>query len=56
LSEYKAAITLGIIALFLFSLGIGFATGWIQPLFAQIGKGMSDMVSGIFSGISSAGK
>ncbi|MCY9339791.1 hypothetical protein MOF28_15655 [Bacillus haynesii] len=51
MSEYKAAITLGIIALFLFSLGIGF-----QPLFAQIGKGMSDMVSGIFSGISSAGK
>ncbi|MCA1181425.1 hypothetical protein ABC970_17635 [Bacillus licheniformis] len=56
MSEYKAAITLGIIALFLFSLGIGFATGWIQPLFAQIGKGMSDMVSGIFSGISSVGK
>ncbi|MEC2098597.1 MULTISPECIES: hypothetical protein [Bacillus] len=56
MSEYKAAITLGIIALVLFSLGVGFANGWIQPLLEQIGKGMSDMVSGIFSGISSAGK
>jgi hypothetical protein len=54
--EHKGAILLCIVGLVVFGLWIGFSSGVLQPLFNQIGTGMSNMVNNVFKAIPTAGK